>query len=126
VADAGYNLIDMGGLLLAWVALAADRLCPNDRHTYGWHRGSIMASSANAVILLVAMGSLAWEAVRRLHSQEPVEGTTVMEVAHRGFIKCDNRHLSNVMGSDFSAVGAVGKSPQADQKRGSKHAIVGQ
>ncbi|MBU6490253.1 MAG: cation diffusion facilitator family transporter [Burkholderiales bacterium] len=84
LADAGHNLGDVGGLLLAWAALAADRLRPNDRHTYGWRRGSILASFANAMILLVAMGSLAWEAVQRLHSPAPVEGITVMVVAGVG------------------------------------------
>ncbi|WP_366469618.1 cation transporter, partial [Pandoraea sp.] len=57
---------------------------PNDRHTYGWRRGSILASFTNAVILLVAMGALAWEAVQRFHSPVPVEGTTVMGVAGVG------------------------------------------
>ena len=65
LADAAHNLSDVGGLLLAWAAFAAARLKPNSRHTYGWRRGSILASFANAIILLVAMGSLAWEAVQR-------------------------------------------------------------
>ena len=70
LADAFHNLSDVGGLLLAWAGLAAGRLAPNDRHTYGWRRGSIFASFANAVLLLVAMGSLAWEAVHRLGSSQ--------------------------------------------------------
>src|SRR3990170_2006293 len=55
LADAFHNLSDVGGLLLAWAGVAAGRLAPNDRHTYGWRRGSILASFANAVLLLVAM-----------------------------------------------------------------------
>ena len=86
IADAGHNLSDVGGLALAWAGLAAGRLRPNDRHTYGWRRGSILASFANAVILLVAMGSLAWEALQRLHSPVPFQGTTVMVVAGIGVL----------------------------------------
>ncbi|MEX0828606.1 MAG: cation transporter [Haliea sp.] len=48
LADAAHNLSDVGGLLLAWAAFAAARLKPNPRHTYGWRRGSILASFANA------------------------------------------------------------------------------
>lgn len=86
LADAGHNLSDVGGLVLAWAALAAGRLRPNARHTYGWRRGSILASFTNAVILLVAMGSLAWEAVQRLLSPSPVAAGTVMVVAGIGVI----------------------------------------
>lgn len=86
LADAGHNLSDVGGLVLAWGALAAVRLRPNARHTYGWRRGSILASFANAVILLVAMGSLAWEAVQRLQAPSPVAAGTVMVVAGIGVI----------------------------------------
>jgi cobalt-zinc-cadmium efflux system protein len=55
LADAGHNLSDVGGLVLAWGALAAARLRPNARHTYGWRRGSILVSFTNAVILLVSL-----------------------------------------------------------------------
>jgi cobalt-zinc-cadmium efflux system protein len=86
LADAAHNLSDVGGLVLAWAAYAASKLLPNDRHTYGWRRGSILASFANAVLLLVAMGSLAWEAVQRIGSASPVDGLTVMVVAGLGVV----------------------------------------
>jgi cobalt-zinc-cadmium efflux system protein len=86
LADAAHNLGDVGGLLLAWAAFAAARLRPDDRHTYGWRRGSILASFINAVILLVAMGSLGWEAVQRFQEPAPVEAGTVMIVAAIGVL----------------------------------------
>lgn len=86
LADAAHNLSDVGGLLLAWAAFAAGRLKSNSRHTYGWRRGSILASFANAILLLVAMGSLAWEAVQRMQTSLPVDATTVMLVAGVGVI----------------------------------------
>jgi cobalt-zinc-cadmium efflux system protein len=86
LADAGHNLSDVGGLVLAWAALAASKLRSDDRHTYGWRRGSILASFANAVILLVAMGSLAWEAASRLRNPTLVDAHTVMWVAGVGVV----------------------------------------
>ncbi|MCY1396437.1 Cadmium, cobalt and zinc/H(+)-K(+) antiporter [compost metagenome] len=86
LADAGHNLSDVGGLILAWAALAATRLRPNDRHTYGWRRGSILASFVNASILLVAMGSLGWESIQRLQQPEAIAGEVVMLVAGIGVL----------------------------------------
>lgn len=86
LADAGHNLGDVAGLVMAWGAALAARLRPDARYTYGWKRASILAAFANAVLLLVAMGSLAWEAVLRLQSPEPVAGVTVMVVAAIGIV----------------------------------------
>lgn len=86
LADAFHNLSDVGGLLLAWAGLAAARLAPNERHTYGWRRGSILASFGNAVLLLVAMGSLAWEAAHRLRTPVAIDGWTVVVVAAIGVV----------------------------------------
>lgn len=86
LADAGHNLSDVAGLMLAWGALLAGRLRPDVRHTYGWKRASILAAFVNAVLLLVAMGSLAWEALHRLGSPQPIEGVTIMVVAGIGIV----------------------------------------
>lgn len=86
LADAGHNLSDVGGLLLAWAAYGAARLRPDSRHTYGWRRGSILASFINASVLLAAMGFLAWEAIQRLQIPSPVEAGTVMVVAAIGVL----------------------------------------
>lgn len=86
LADAGHNLSDVGGLLLAWAAYAATKLKPNSTHTFGWRKGSIIASFFNAIILLVAMGSLGWEAINRLHSPSIVDSKVVIAVATVGII----------------------------------------
>lgn len=89
LADAGHNLSDVAGLVLAWGGALAGKLRPNPRHTYGWKRGSILAAFANALLLLVAMGALGWEAVRRLLSPELLignEGVMIMEVAGIGIV----------------------------------------
>ncbi len=81
LADAGHNLSDVLGLLLAWGAAWLTRRRPTHRHTYGFGSSSILASLLNAVILLIAVGAIAWEAVGRLMHPEPVQGGTVMWVA---------------------------------------------
>lgn len=86
LADAGHNLSDVIGLVLAWGGALAGRLRPDARHTYGWKRASILAAFANAVLLLVAMGSLGWEALQRLQAPQPAAALTIMLVAGAGIV----------------------------------------
>ncbi|MDQ2926651.1 MAG: cation diffusion facilitator family transporter, partial [Pseudomonadota bacterium] len=86
LADAGHNLGDVAGLVMAWGGALAGKLRPDARYTYGWKRASILAAFFNAVLLLVAMGSLAWEAFLRLSAPEPMQGYTVMVVAAIGIV----------------------------------------
>jgi cobalt-zinc-cadmium efflux system protein len=92
VADAAHNLGDVLGLLLAWGAAALGRRRPTDLRTYGFGRTTILASLTNAVVLLVSVGAIGVEAVRRLFEAgapgagalEAVGGRTVMLVAAAG------------------------------------------
>ena len=86
LADAGHNLSDVIGLVLAWGGALAGKLRPDARHSYGWKRASILAAFVNALLLLVAMGSLVWEALHRLQSPVPTEGATIMVVAGIGIV----------------------------------------
>ncbi len=86
LADAAHNLSDVAGLVLAWGGALAGTLQPDARHTYGWKRASILAAFANAVLLLVAMGSLGLEAVQRLQSPQATQGWTIMGVAAMGIV----------------------------------------
>ncbi len=86
LADAAHNLSDVAGLVLAWGGALASQLKPDARHTYGWQRGTIIAALINAILLLVAMGSLGWEAVQRLQTSETIEGETVISVAAIGIV----------------------------------------
>jgi cobalt-zinc-cadmium efflux system protein len=86
LADAGHNLSDVLGLLIAWGATRLSAVGPDERRTYGFRRSSIMAALANALILLVATGGITWEAVLRLITPQPVGGTTMMIVAAVGVI----------------------------------------
>lgn len=84
VADAGHNLSDVFGLLLAWGATVWARRAPTTRHTYGWRRSSVLAALANAVFLLLSVGIIAWEAVRRFREPTPVGTSTMIWVSALG------------------------------------------
>ena len=86
LADAGHNFSDVVGLLLAWTAVWLAGKRPSKRRTYGFGRTTIMASLVNAVVLLIGVGGIAWEAIRRLGHPEPVAGQTVMAVAAVGIV----------------------------------------
>ena len=84
VADAGHNLSDVLGLLLAWGAAALARRQPSERRTYGMRRATVLAALLNAVVLLIAIGAIAWEAIRRFGEPAPIAGMTVIVVAAIG------------------------------------------
>ena len=84
MADAGHNLSDVFGLLVAWAASIVSKRAPSGRFTYGLRGSSILAALANAVFLLVATGAIGWESVQRFRDPEPVAGVTVMVVATIG------------------------------------------
>ena len=86
LADAGHNLGDVLGLGVAWLASVLARRAPTERFTYGMRGSSILAALFNAVFLLVTVGALSWEAVRRIGSPEPVAGKTMMAVAAIGIL----------------------------------------
>jgi len=86
MADAGHNLGDVLGLIVAWSASVAEKRAPTGRFTYGFRRTSILAALANAVFLLIAIGAIGLESVQRLLSPEPVAGVTVMIVATIGIV----------------------------------------
>lgn len=86
VADAGHNVSDVLGLLLAWGASALSQRAPTERHTYGMKSSSILAALFNAIFLLVSVGAIAWEAIRRLDHPPAVAGATIIWVAAVGII----------------------------------------
>jgi cobalt-zinc-cadmium efflux system protein len=84
IADAGHNLSDVLGLVVAWIAVILSKRPPTTRFTYGLRGSSIMAALFNAVFLLIAVGVIGWEAAQRLVDPQPVAGATVMTVATIG------------------------------------------
>lgn len=84
LADAGHNLSDVLGLIVAWSAMSLTRSPVSARFTYGLRGSSIIGALFNSVFLLIVLGGISWEAVRRFSVPVPVEGRTVMVVAAIG------------------------------------------
>lgn len=86
LADAGHNLSDVFGLIIAWIAVWLGKKAPTTNRTYGYKRSSILAALLNAIFLLIAIGGIAWEAIQRFSSPASVNGTTVIIVAIIGIV----------------------------------------
>ena len=108
MADAGHNLSDVLALLLAWSALWLGQKKGNDYQTYGWRRASLLAALINAILLLVAMGAMAWEAMSRLHQPNQINGMMMIWVASIGVVingvtawlfMRDSQHDINIKGA---------------------------
>ncbi len=86
LADAGHNLSDVLGLLLAWVASLLTARQPSPQFTYGWRKSSVLAAFLNAIFLMVATGGIVWESLRRLMHPGEVNGAIVIGVAAVGIV----------------------------------------
>ena len=84
LADAGHNLSDVLGLLLAWGAAALSKRAPTRRFTYGLRKTSVLAALFNSLFLVLAIGAVALAAIQRLGEPPAVAGLTVMVVAAAG------------------------------------------
>ncbi len=121
LSDAGHVLTDLFALGLAWFALEQSRRPADPRRTYGYQRVGILAALANAVILIVIVLAIAFEAVRRLLAPQPVEGglvvaTALVAIALNAFVVLTLRgHARNLnvraallhVTGDLAAAGAV-------------------
>ena len=85
IADAGHNFSDVLGLLLAWGATYLAKTATTEKRTYGLRKSTILAAFFNAILLMIAVGAITIEAIRKLITPAPVEGTTMMIVAGIGF-----------------------------------------
>lgn len=86
VADAAHNLGDVAGLGLAWTAALLARRRATPQRTYGYRKATVLAALANATLLLLTVGAVAWEAVQRLWDPQPVPGLTLVVVAAIGVL----------------------------------------
>lgn len=86
LADAGHNLSDVLGLLMAWGGYTLAKLKPSRKRTYGWRGSTILAALFNGLLLMVAVGGIVWEAVGRFASPPPINGPVVIAVAGIGVV----------------------------------------
>lgn len=100
LTDAGHNLSDVLGLLLAWGAAALARRRPSARRTYGFSRATIIASLFSGLLLMGAVGAIGWEAVSRLMAPAQPAGKTIMIVAAIGVVINTATALFFISGKD--------------------------
>ncbi len=114
LADAGHNLSDVLALVLAWGAIFLARRKTSARYTYGLRGSSILAALANAALLCVVSGGIAWEAVLRLTDPPHVGGMAVFAVAGAGLLinglsawllMAGSKHDLNVRGAFMHMLG---------------------
>jgi cobalt-zinc-cadmium efflux system protein len=86
LSDAGHNLSDVATLGLSLFAFQISKRKATPTYTYGFHKSTILASLINAVILLIAVGSIGWEAIQRFISPEETQGKVISIVAGIGIV----------------------------------------
>lgn len=86
ISDAGHNLSDVASLALSLLAFRLARVKPGPRYTYGYRKSTILISLLNAIILLLAVGAIGYEAIRRFSRPAPVAGSTMAIVAGIGIV----------------------------------------
>ncbi|MCG8652357.1 MAG: cation diffusion facilitator family transporter [Pirellulales bacterium] len=86
LADAGHNLSDVLGLLLAWGGYALAKVAPSPQRTYGWRGSTILAAVFNSLLLLIAVGGITWEAIGRFFEPAEVTAPVVITVAMMGVV----------------------------------------
>ncbi len=108
LSDAGHNLSDVFSLFLAWGASVIAKKATTEKRTYGFRKVTVIASLASAILLLIALGGITWEAIGRFRNPSGIKGMTVLIVAVIGvfintltallFIK-DRKHDLNIRGA---------------------------
>jgi cobalt-zinc-cadmium efflux system protein len=108
LADAGHNLGDVLGLLMGWIATIIALRPATERRTYGYRKSTILAAFGNSTLLLIGVGAVAWEAIRRLGDPVQVPGNTIMIVAAIGILVNGGTALAFVKGrkDDLNLEGA--------------------
>lgn len=86
LSDAGHNLADVGSLALSLLAFRLLKVKSNEKYTYGYRKTSILAALFNAMILLVSIGAIAYEAIHRFFHPEPLPGKTIAIIAGVGIV----------------------------------------
>ena len=86
LSDAGHNFLDVAGLALAMIAFKLSNSKSTEKYTYGFKKSSILISLLNAVILLISIGAIGFEAFFRIKNPQPLPGTTIAIIAAIGIL----------------------------------------
>jgi cobalt-zinc-cadmium efflux system protein len=86
LSDAGHNFLDVAGLALAMLAFKLSKSKSTEKYTYGWRKASILISLLNAVILLISIGAIGYEAIFRFQNPQPLPGKIIAVIAAIGIV----------------------------------------
>jgi len=86
LSDAGHNLADVASLALSLLAYKLVKVKPTEVYTYGYRKSTILVALFNAVVLLVSIGAITYEAIHRFLNPEPLPGFTIAVVAGTGIV----------------------------------------
>ena len=86
LSDAGHNFLDVAGLALAMIAFKLSKSRSTEKYTYGYKKSSILISLLNAVILLISIGAIGYEAIFRFQNPQPLPGITIAIIAAIGIV----------------------------------------
>jgi cobalt-zinc-cadmium efflux system protein len=86
LSDAGHNLSDVISLVLALAAIKISQRKPNDKYTFGYNKSTILVSLFNAILLMLAVGAIGWEAIRRIGHTPPLDGGLIAMVSTVGIL----------------------------------------
>lgn len=84
LSDAAHNLADVGALALSLFAFKMLKVKSNEKYTYGYRKTSILVSLLNAVVLLISIGIIVYEAIQRFFHPQLVQGLTISIIAAIG------------------------------------------
>lgn len=86
ISDAGHNFLDVGALALSLLAFKLNKSKASDKYTYGYKKSSILTSLFNAVVLLISIGAIGYEAILRFRHPQPLPGLSVAIVSAIGIV----------------------------------------
>lgn len=86
MSDAGHNFSDVISLVLAMLAFKLAKVKPTSRYTYGYKKSTVLVSLLNACILLVAVGIILAESIKKLQHPEHLQGSTIAWIAGIGIL----------------------------------------
>lgn len=100
IGDAIHNLGDVIGLVVAWAGGRLSEVSPSPAFSYGLKRSSILAALINAILLLVTIGGLSWEAIGRLNTGSEVNAPLMIWIPLIGVVINGGTALLFLRGKD--------------------------
>jgi cobalt-zinc-cadmium efflux system protein len=84
ISDAGHMLIDVGGLVMALLAISFTQKPATPTRTYGFYRGEILASLLNSIFLILLSVFILTEGFQRIIHPAQVSGLPMIVIASVG------------------------------------------